>query len=78
MFAKGLKAETYIDSLCNKEISHINLQKLDKGMRSKGVVIGLPTFKEKEIEGYVKHANLANNINTCFEKRETCAKASRM
>ena len=36
--------------LWHKRISHINLDKL-KAMKSKGVVIGLPTFKEKEIEG---------------------------
>ena len=49
MFAKGLKPDTYIE-LWHKRIGHINLQKF-KGMQSKGVVIGLPTFKEKEING---------------------------
>ena len=49
MFAKGLKADTDIE-LWHKRIGHINLQKL-KGMQSKGVVIRLPTFKEKEING---------------------------
>ena len=49
MFAKGLKTDTDIQ-LCHKRIGHINLQKL-KGMQSKGVVIGLLTFKEKEING---------------------------
>ena len=49
MFATGLKADIDID-LCHKRIGHINLQKL-KGIKSKGVVIGLPTFTEKEING---------------------------
>ena len=49
MFAKGFKIDTYIE-LWHKRIGHINLNKL-KVMQSKGVVIGLPTFKEKEIEG---------------------------
>ena len=49
MFAKGLKADTDIE-LWHKRIVHNNLQKL-KGMQSKGVVIGLLTFKEKEING---------------------------
>mgnify|MGYP002776095308 FL=1 len=47
MFAKGLKTDTDIE-LWHKRIGHINLQKL-KGMQSKGVVIGIPTLKEKEI-----------------------------
>ena len=49
MFAKGTKANTDI-MLCLKRINHINLNKF-KGMQSKGLVIGLPTFKEKEIKG---------------------------
>ena len=49
MFAKGLKVKTDL-KLGNKSIGHINLQKL-QNMQSKGVFIGLPTFKEKEIEG---------------------------
>ena len=49
MFAKSMKADSNIE-LWHKRIGHINLNKL-KGMKSKGVVIGLPTFKEKEIEG---------------------------
>ena len=46
MFAKGLKADTDLE-LWHKRIGHINLQKL-KGMKTKGVVIELPTFIEKE------------------------------
>ena len=49
MFAKGTKADTDIE-LWHKRIGHIKLNKL-KAMKSKGVVIGLLTFKEKEIEG---------------------------
>ena len=48
-FAKNMKADFDVD-LWHKRIGHINLNKL-KAMQSKGVVIGLPTFKEKEIEG---------------------------
>ena len=48
MFAKSTKADSDIE-LCHKRIGHINLNKL-KAMKSKGVVIGLPTFKEKKIE----------------------------
>ena len=49
MFAKGTKADSDIE-LWHKRIGHINLQKL-KAMQLKGVVIGLPTFKERDIEG---------------------------
>ena len=49
MFAKRTKADSDID-LCHKQIGHINLNK-GKAMQSKGVVIGLSTLKEKEIEG---------------------------
>ena len=46
---KSTKADSNIE-LWHKRIGHINLKKL-KAMKSKGVVIGLPTLKEKEIEG---------------------------
>ena len=49
MLAKGTKVNTDIE-LCHKRIDQINLNKL-KAMQSKGVVIELPSFKEKEIEG---------------------------
>ena len=49
MFAKSTKADSDIE-LWHKRIGHINLNKL-KAMQSKAVVIELPTFKEKEIEG---------------------------
>ena len=48
MFAKGHKADSNIE-LWHKRNNHINLHKL-KSMQSKGVVIGLPMFKEKEID----------------------------
>ena len=49
MFAKSTKADSNIE-LWHKQIGHINLNKL-RAMKSKGVVIVLLTFKEKEIEG---------------------------
>ena len=49
MYAKGRNTDTDVQ-LWHKRIGHINLQKL-KGMQSKGVVIGLPNFIEKEMEG---------------------------
>ena len=50
MFAKNTKADSNIE-LWHKRIGHIDLNKL-KALQSKGVVIGLPTFKEKlDIEG---------------------------
>ena len=45
MFTKSMKANSDLE-LWHKRIGHINLNKL-KAMQSKGVVIGLPTFKEK-------------------------------
>ena len=47
MYAKDQRANTDIE-LWHKRIGHINLQKL-KGMQLKGVIIGFPTFIEKEI-----------------------------
>ena len=52
MLAKSTKVDSDIE-LWHKQIGHINLNKL-KAMQSKGVVIGLLTFKEKEIEGVCK------------------------
>ena len=52
MFAKSTKTDSDIE-LWHKQIGHINLNKL-KAMQSKGIIIGLPTFKEKEIEGVCK------------------------
>ena len=57
MFAKSTKADSDIE-LWHKQIGHINLNKL-KAMKSKGVVIGLLTFKEKEIEGVCEACLLA-------------------
>ena len=48
MFAKSTKADSDIE-LWHKRIGHINLNKIT-AMKLKGVVIGLPTFKEKEIK----------------------------
>ena len=47
MYAKGLKTPHRYRVMADKRIGYIKL----KGMQSKGVVIGLLTFKEKEIEG---------------------------
>ena len=52
MFTKSTKADSDIE-LWRKQIGHINLNKL-KEMQSKGVVIGLLTFKEKEMESVCK------------------------
>ena len=43
MFAKSTKVDSDIE-LWHKRIGHNNLNKV-KAMKSKGVIIGLPTFK---------------------------------
>ena len=48
MFAKSTKVDTDIE-LWHKRIDHINRVNKLKAMPSSGVIIGLPTFKEKEI-----------------------------
>ena len=58
MYAKGRKADTDIE-LWHKQIDHINLQKL-KGMQSKGVVIRIPTFTEKEMAGICEACQFGN------------------
>ena len=69
MFVKSTKADSEIE-LWHKRIGHINLNKL-KVMQSKGVFIGLPTFKEKEIEGYAKPSNSGSNTDTRSPKSRT-------
>ena len=69
MFAKGLKADTDIE-LWHKKIGHINLNKL-KVMQSKGVVIELPMFKEKEIEGVCEACQLDKQHRHPFLKERT-------
>ena len=60
MFAKDAKANTNIVLWC-KRISHINHQNL-KAIQLKGVVIRLPTSKEKDIEGILK-GNITSQTN---------------
>ena len=72
MFAKGLKADTDIE-LWHKRIGHINLQKL-KGMQSKGVVIRLPTFKEKEINGVCGACQFGKQHRHPFPKERNVSK----
>ena len=66
MFANSTKADSDIE-LWHKRIGHINLNK-PKAMQSKGVVIRLPNFIEKE---RVKHVNLANNVDNHSQRRRT-------
>ena len=72
MYAKGLKPNTDIE-LWHKRIGHINLQKL-KAMQSKGVVIGLPTFKEKEIEGVCEACQFGKQHRHPFSKEMNVSK----
>ena len=63
MITKSPKANTDIE-LWHKRIGHMNLNKV-KGMQSKGAVIGLPTFKEKEMSWtYTKTPRLIIRIRT--------------
>ena len=48
-FSKVHKVDANME-LWHKRIDHINIKKL-KGMQSKGVIIGLATFTEKEVAG---------------------------
>ena len=72
MFAKSLKADTDTE-LWHKRICHINLNKL-KAMQSKGVVIGLPTFKEKEIEGVCEACQFGKQHQHPFPKERNVSK----
>ena len=66
MFAKSTKANSNIE-LWHRRIGHINLNKL-KAMNSKGVVIGLPTFKEKVIEGMCEACQFGKQHRHPFPK----------
>ena len=72
MFAKDLKSDTDIE-LWHKRIGHINLNKL-KAMQSKGVIIGLPTFKEKEIEGVCEACQFGKQHRHPFPKERNVSK----
>ena len=72
MFAKSRKADSDIE-LWHKRIGHINLNKL-KPMRSKGVVIGLLTFKEKEIEGVCEACQFGKQHRNPFLKDQNVSK----
>ena len=72
MSAKGTKVDTHIE-LWHKRIVHINLDKL-KGMQSKGVVVGLPTFKEKGIEGVCEACQFGKQHWHSFLKERNVSK----
>ena len=59
--------------LWHKRIGHINLQKL-KGMQSKGVVIGPPTFTEKEITGVCEACQFGKQHQQPFPKERNVSK----
>ena len=72
MFAKSTKADSDIE-LWHKRIGHINLNKL-KAMKSKGVVIRLPTVKEKEIEGVCEACQFGKQHRHPFPKERNVSK----
>ena len=72
MFANSTKADSDIE-LLHKRIGHINLNKL-KAMKSKGVVIRLPTFKEKEIEGVCEACQFGKQHQHPFPKERNVSK----
>mgnify|MGYP000205664518 CR=1 FL=1 len=69
---EGHKAKSDIE-LWHKRIGHINLQKI-KGMEAKGVVIGLPTFKEREIEGVCAACRFHKQHRHPFPKERNLSK----
>ena len=72
MFAKSTKADLDIE-LWHKRIGHINLNKL-KAMQSKGVIIILLTFKEKEIEGICEACQFGKQHQHQFPKERNVSK----
>ena len=72
MFAKSTKADSDKE-LWHKRIGPINLNKL-KAMQSKGVVIGLPTFKEKEIEAVCEACQFSKQQRHPFSKERNVSK----
>ena len=72
MFAKSTKADFDIE-LWHKRIGHVNLNKI-KAMQSKGVVIRLPTFKEKKIEGVCEVCQFGKQHRHPFPKERNVSK----
>ena len=72
MFTKSTKADSDI-KLWHKRIGHINLNNL-KAMQSKGVIIELPTFKEKDIEGVCEACQLGKQHRHPFSKKRNVRK----
>ena len=72
MFAKSTKVDSDIE-LWYKGIGHINLNRL-KAMQSKGVVIRLPTFKEKKIEGVCEVCQFGKQHRHPFPKERNVSK----
>ena len=72
MFAKSTKADSDIE-LWHKRIGHINLQKL-KGMQYKEIVLGLPTFTEKEILGVCEACQFGKQHQQPFPKERNVSK----
>ena len=72
MFAKSMKADSNIE-LWHKRIGHINLNKL-KAMQLKEVIIGLPTFKDNEIEGVCEAFQFGKQHQHPFLKERNVSK----
>ena len=72
MFAKSTKINSDIE-LWHKRIGHINLKKL-KEMKSKVVVIGFPTFKEKVIQGICEACQFGKQHRHPFPKERNVSK----
>ena len=72
MFPKSTKANSEIE-LWHKRIGHTNLNKL-KAMQSKGVIIELPKFKEKEIEGVSKACQFGKQHQHPFPKERNMSR----
>ena len=69
---KSTKADSNIE-LSHKRIGHINLNKL-KTMQSKGLAIGLSTFKEKGIEGVCEACQFFKQHQHPFLKERNVSK----
>ena len=74
MYAKGRKDDTNIE-LWHKRIGHISLEKL-KGMQSKGVVIRLPTFTEKEMASVCDACQFKKQHRQLFAKERNVSKGT--